>query len=693
MLDDFPFSDHPVDSFSALSLNETLPPFTEQDLLHPYMANLNEAVISSVKQRPPREPEPSTAPLAVKLVPPVKGSVMLHYYEKAKEAERKHLGPLSALFLPLSSRPALLSMTMEDSSVSPLSHPSPRSSSVSDASRKSSFSGTVDLSSVHQGELLVLLQKISSLPNGVKRVNELQKQSREYNQKQQAFRQARQECSEETVWNNAMDYVSPEEEMEFSYRPMVSMRLEYSSSESMVQEEIATSDASTPSSSIPLPRLRSGAMPASRSNYPSFRVTLNSSLSASGMRLDPLSLQSDSKGEVLKESDQESSLTGLSNPSQRSPSMDHSIRFSSQSIEESIRRSLQLPTSTSIQVLHQSQPLPSTRPRDLSLTNMGVAVDRSQSEGNGSSGDGNGNSGNYDGNGDSGNHDGNGSTQDVNGSSASHSGSGSNANHDPNEIHSNDSERHPQPSHSSTSNSVQSTPRSPSSIRGHSQTSSPRPCSSETSQRSQYRLCPPPSGMYMVVPAKSLHTVLEKGMKHRPRVFSQQLRRPETRPSEVPRKQTEGRTTLFLNDSHAAVTSRDSLLSESESPLPIDDTTSQPSLTNMSLDLGEPEGPVRVTQEQEQEQERPLSSCSAFSRSRRKLLLSQSREAPNPEAPPHSDAQRIIIPERSQSDVIHPSVMADPEDPKLGGNYQPLDDETVNELEEIFRNDSFGELF
>lgn len=123
---------------------------------------------------------------------------------------------------------------------------------MSETSRKSSFSGMADLSSVHQGELLILLQKISSLPNGVKRVNELQKQSREYNQKQQACRLARQECSEERVWNNAMDYVSPEEEMEFSYRPMVSMRLEYSSSESMMQEEAIVSEASTPSStSIP----------------------------------------------------------------------------------------------------------------------------------------------------------------------------------------------------------------------------------------------------------------------------------------------------------------------------------------------------------------------------------------------------------------------------------------------------------
>ena len=167
MLDDFPFSDHPVDSFSSLSLHATLPPFTEQDLLHPFMAILNEAVILSVKQRPPREPEPSTAPLAVKPVPPVKGSVMLHYYEKAKEAERKHLNSLSVLHLPLTPSPPLLSTTTEESSVSPMSHPSPRSSSVSETSRKSSFSGMADLSSVHQGELLILLQKISSLPNGV----------------------------------------------------------------------------------------------------------------------------------------------------------------------------------------------------------------------------------------------------------------------------------------------------------------------------------------------------------------------------------------------------------------------------------------------------------------------------------------------------------------------------------------------
>lgn len=683
MLDDFPFSDHPVDSFSSLSLHDTLPPFTEQDLLHPFMANLNEAVILSVKQRPPREPEPSTAPLAVKPVPPVKGSVMLHYYEKAKEAERKHLNSLSVLRLPLTPSPPLLSTTTEESSVSPMSHPSPRSSSVSETSRKSSFSGTADLSSVHQGELLILLQKISSLPNGVKRVNELQKQSREYNQKQQACRLARQECSEERVWNNAMDYVSPEEEMEFSYRPMVSMRLEYSSSESMMQEEAIASEASTPSStSIPAPRLRAGAQAASRSNYPSFRVTLNSSLS--GMRVDPLSLRSDSKGEALKESDQESSLIESSNPSRRSPSsMDHSIRFSSQSLEESIRRSLQLPASATIQILHQSQPLQSNSSRDVDTTNLNVSAPVGSGRSDRVDANPNRDRSNLTRNRDRANTTPNRDRTNTNSSR-------DRANTTPNRDRSDTTPSHNDPEqcpHSSASTSVQSTPHSPSSLRGRSQTSSPRPCSSEASQRNQNRLMPPPAGMYMVIPANSLYASIEKGKKYRPRVFSQQLKRPETRPSEMPRKQEERRTTLFPSSNHTAVMSRDSLLSESESPIPVDDTTSQPSLTNMSLDLGEPEGPVRVVQEQE----RPLSSCSAFSRSRRKVLMSQSSEAPNPEMSLHLDTQHIVIPERSQSDVIHPSVSVDSALPMSGGDDNALDDETVNELDELL-NDSLSGL-
>ena len=71
--------------------------------------------------------------------------------------------------------------------------------------------------------------------------------------------------------------------------------------------------------------------------------------------------------------------------------------------------------------------------------------------------------------------------------------------------------------------------------------------------------------------------------------------------------------------------------------------------------------------------------------------MSQSSEAPNPEMSLHLDTQHIVIPERSQSDVIYPSVSVDSALPMSGGDDNALDDETVNELDELL-NDSLSGL-